>query len=221
MKCIKCGYDIYEGTICPLCGYDNSSTAKGASTKGRVSSNKSKNAGRVSIKSTYSMKWYKFLKVILLLSIIANVFSAFRDFNGTDYQGYADALYEMFPSLKTLDMFSGIFCLAMAVFTFLVWHALQKYKASGPKMLTVMYILNIAFGAFYMFAFSSIFDGAETTKIFGDTYIQGMYQYQEYLDLTVLQSASVAPTILSTIGGIVIMIANRTYFKNRADMFVK
>ena len=38
--------------------------------------------------------------------------------------------------------------------------------------------------------------------------------------LTVLQSASVAPTIMQIIGGIVMIVANRTYFKNRADLFV-
>lgn len=229
MKCVKCGYEIYEGDTCPLCGCKNSTTnSSGTSSTGAETSYTQTgdtgftpaDTAEVSIESSYSMKWYKVLKVILWFGIISNVISAFTYFTGSTYQGFEDELYEMLPSLKTLDMFEGVLCIAMTVFTFIVWRALHNYKANGPKMLTVMYIINIASYAIYMFAFSSILGGAETTTIYGDTYIQGMYQYQEYLDLTVLQSASVAPTIMQIIGGIVMIIANRTYFKNRADLFV-
>lgn len=220
MKCTKCGFEIYEGTTCPLCGHENSSTANGATTEGSTSSYTSNYEGEVSIESSYSMKWYKVLKVILWFGIISNVISAFTYFTGLDYQGFEDELYEMLPSLKTLDMFAGVLCIAMTVFTFIVWRALHNYKASGPKMLTTMYFINIASYAIYMIAFSSIIGSAETTMIYGDTYIQGMYQYQEYLDLSVLSSASVAPTIIQIIGGLVMIIANNIYFKNRYDLFV-
>ena len=220
MKCTKCGYDIYEGTTCPLCGYDNSSTANGTSTESSTSSYKSNYEGEVSIESTHSMKWYKFLKVILWFGIISNLFSTFTYFTGSTYQGFEDELYEMLPSLKSLDMFGGIFCIVMAIFTFIVWRSLHNYKAIGPKLLTVMYVLNTAFNAIYMFAFSSIIGSAETTTIYGSSYVSGGYMYQQYLDLTVLQSASVAPTIIQIIGGIVMIIANINYFKNRSDLFV-
>lgn len=220
MKCTKCGYEIYEGTTCPLCGHDNSSTANGTSTEAGTSSYKSNYEGEVSIESTHSMKWYKFLKIILWCGIISNLFSAFTYFTGSTYQSFEDELYEMLPSLKSLDMFAGIFCIAMTIFTFTVWRALHKYKAVGPKLLTVMYIANIAFFAIYMFAFSSIIGSAETTVIYGSSHVSGGYMYQQYLDLTVLSSASTAPTIVQIIGGIVMIIANHNYFKNRADLFV-
>lgn len=228
MKCVKCGYEIYEGDICPLCGCKNSTTNSGASTTTTETSYTQTgdtgftpaDTAEVSIESSYSMKWYKFLKVILWFGIISNVISIFTYFTGADYEGFEDELYEMLPSLKSLDMFGGVFCIVMAIFTFIVWHSLHNYKAIGPKLLTVMYIANTAFFAIYMFAFSSIIGSAETTTIYGDSYIQGGYQYQEYLDLTVLSSASIAPTIMQIIGGIVMIIANRTYFKNRADLFV-
>lgn len=228
MKCVKCGYEIYEGDICPLCGCKNSTTNSGASTTTTETSYTQTgdtgftpaDTAEVSIESSYSMKWYKFLKVILWFGIISNVIATFTYFTGLDYQGFEDELYEMLPSLKSLDMFAGVFCIVMTVFTFIVWRSLHNYKSIGPKLLTVMYIVNTAFNAIYMFAFSSIIGSAETTMIYGDTYIQGMYQYQEYLDLTVLSSASVAPTIIQIIGGIVMIIANHNYFKNRSDLFV-
>lgn len=231
MKCVKCGYEIYEGDICPLCGCKNSTTNSGASTTTTETSYTQTgdtgftpaDTAEVSIESSYSMKWYKFLKVILWFGIISNVIATFTYFTGLDYQGFEDELdelYEMLPSLKSLNMFAGVFGIVMTVFTFIVWRSLHNYKSIGPKLLTVMYIVNTAFNAIYMFAFSSIIGSAVTTMIYGDTYIQGMYQYQEYLDLTVLSSASVAPTIIQIIGGIVMIIANHNYFKNRSDLFV-
>lgn len=218
MKCNKCGYYIYKGTTCPLCGYENSNTSNGTSTEGGTSSYKSNYEGEVSIQSAHSMKWYKFLKVILWFNIISNVVSAFMYFTGSIYQGLADEAYEMLPSLKSLDTFSGIFSIAMVVVTFLAWHGLHNYKSRGPKILTEMYILNIVFLIIYTFSMSSIIGGAETTTVYGNSYVSGGYIYQEYLDLSALEFQ---PTnIVSIISGIVFAIANHIYFKNRSDMFV-
>ncbi len=229
MKCVKCGYEIYEGDVCPLCGHKNSTANNTTNGTGNNTSNStgtdstgysSSYEAEVALESSYPMKWYKALLVILWFGIIGNIISTFTYFSGSTYQGFDDELYEMLPSLKSLDTFSGLFCLVMAIFTFIVWLNLKNYKTHAPKLLTVMYVVNTAFNAIYMFAFSSIIGSAETTMIYGDTYIQGMYQYQEYLDLTVLSSASTAPTVIQIIGGIVITIANYIYFKNRKDLFV-
>lgn len=228
MKCVKCGYEIYEGDVCPLCGCKNSTTNSGtSSTSAETSCTQTGDTGftpadtaEVSIESSYSMKWYKFLKVILWFGIISNVIATFTYFTGLDYQGFEDELYEMLPSLKSLDMFAGVFCIVMTIFTCIVWRSLHNYKSIGPKLLTVMYVVNTAFNAIYMFAFSSIIGSAETTTIYGSSYVSGGYMYQEYLDLTVLSSASVAPTIIQIIGGIVMIIANYNYFKNRSELFV-
>lgn len=72
----------------------------------------------------------------------------------------------------------------------------------------------------YMFAFKTIIDGAETTKIYGSSYVSGGYVYQKYLDLTVLSSLTMAPAMIGIIGGIVMAIVNHIYFKNRELLFV-
>ena len=218
MKCTKCGYDIYEGTTCPLCGYENSSTANGSTTEGSASSYKSNYESEVSIESTYSMRWYKFLKVILWVSIISNLISGIMYFTGSIYLGFTDEVYEMLPSMKTLDTFSGIFSIFMIVFVFSVWHGLHNYKSRGPKLLTVVYVLDIVFLVIYTFSMSSIIGGAETTIIYGSTYMSGGYMYQQYLDLSALEFQPVG--IVSIISKIVFAIVNHIYFKNRADLFV-
>ncbi len=217
MKCSKCGYDIYEGTTCPLCGYENGKNSTSQPINNGDTSYATNNESEVTIESQYPMKWYKALLVILWIGIIGNVISAITYFSGGIYQGFADKIYEMLPSLKGVDAFSGIFSLAMVVFTFIVWRALKNYKKSAPKLLTIMYVLNTIFLIVYTIAFYSIIGGAETTIIYGDSYISGMYQYQEYLDLSAI--AFSASDVISIIGSIVMTIANHIYFRNRAELF--
>ena len=226
MKCVKCGYEIYEGDICPLCGCKNSTTNSGASTTTTETSYTQTgdtgftpaDTAEVSIESSYSMKWYKVLKVILWFNIISNVISAFMYFTGSVYQGFTEEVYEMLPDLKTLDMFSGVCSIAFVVIMFLAWHGIHNYKSRGPKLVVIVNILTAVFLAIYTFSMSSIIGGAEATTIYGDTYIQGMYQYQEYLDLSALEFQ---PTnVISIITNVIFAIANHIYFKNRADLFV-
>ncbi len=222
MKCSKCGYEIYEGTSCPLCGHENSGktndTPVSSSSVNDVSEQSTQYGGGVSYESTYPMKWYKFLLVILWFGIIGNVVSAFTYFSGSIYQGFSDKVYEMLPSLKSVDIFSGLFSLAMVVFTFIVWLQLKNYKKQAPKLLTIMYVLNTIFLIVYTIAFYSIIGGAETTTIYGSSYISGGYQYQEYLDLSAISFS--ASDVISIIGSIVMTIANHIYFRNRAELFV-
>ena len=124
MKCVKCGYEIYEGDICPLCGCKNSATNSGTSTTTTEASNTQTgdtgftpaDTAEVSIESSYSMKWYKFLKVILWFGIISNVISAFTYFTGATYQGFEDELYEMllkrkqeYGMLENNEFLTGLF----------------------------------------------------------------------------------------------------------------
>lgn len=228
MKCAKCGYDIYEGTTCPLCGHENSSTPASTPTPTPAATETGTanytsdhhDTGETSFAFAYSLKWYKFLKVLLWITIISTIYSAFTYLTGASYEGFEDKLYETLPSLKALDLFEGIYSIVMAVLTFIVWLALRNYKAIGPKLLTVMYLINAVNNAIYPFAFKSIIDGAETTRIYGSSYVSGGYMYQEYLDLTVLSSATIAPALIGVVSGIVMAIVNHIYFKNRELLFV-
>ncbi len=165
------------------------------------------------------MKWYKFLKVILWFGIISNIFSAFSYFSGNIYQGFADKIYDMLPSLKALDIVMGLYCIAMVILAIVAWNALKNYKKSAPKLVPTLYLVGAIFTAIYTFAFYGIIGGAETTIIYGSSYIQGMYQYQEYLDLS--QVALSATDIISIALSFLLAWANFVYFKKRAHLFDK
>lgn len=218
MKCTKCGYEIYEGTVCPVCGHKNSGDASGNSTSQNLGTTDIPHPeNQVTVKSAYPMKWYKAMLVILWLGILENAISGILFFTGTIYQGFADKVYEMLPSLKSLDVFSGIFSFGMVVFTFIVWLRLKNYKRHAPRLLTVMYIINTVFLIAYSIALYSIIGGAETKIIYGSSYVRGDYLYQEYLDLSKVSFS--ASDIIEIIGSIVMTIANYIYFRNRSDLF--
>lgn len=164
------------------------------------------------------MKWYKALLVILWISIISNIISGAIYFTGLIYQGYAEKVYAMLPSLLTVDRVFGVFCFAMVIFIFIVWLELKKYKKMAPKLVTIMYAINTVALIAYTLILYSIIGSAETTIIYGDRYIQGMYEYQEYLDLS--EVAFSASDVASFIASIVMTVANCIYFHKRADMFV-
>lgn len=219
MKCTKCGYEIYEGTVCPICGYNNSGDTSSNSTTPNLDTHDTPNhENEETVKSTYSMKWYKAILVILWLGIIGNAISGILFFTGSVYQGFADKVYDMLPSLKPLDIFSGIFSLSMVIFTFIVWLRLKNYKKHAPRSLTLMNIINTIFLIAYSIALYSIIAGAETTIIYGSSYVQGGYQYQEYLDLSKVSFS--ASDIIEVIVSIVMTIANYIYFRNRSDLFI-
>lgn len=207
MKCTMCGYEISEGTVCPICGYDNSGAAGSNSTK------------EVTAKNAYPMKWYKTLLVLLWLGIIGNVISGILSFTGSAYQGFVEKVYDMLPSLKPLDIFDGIFSLGMTIFMFIVWLRLKNYKKHAPTLVTLMYLINTVVSIVYLIAFYSIIAGAGTTIIYGSSYVQGGYLYQEYLDLSKV-SSFLALDIIGIIVDIVMTIANFIYFRKRSDLFI-
>lgn len=198
MKCANCGYEIPSGTTCPNCGYTNP---------------------QVAIKSAYPMKWFKTLLVLLWFGMVGNVISSILFFTGTVYQGFADEVYNIIPSLKPVDVICGIFCLGMVVFAFIVWLRLKNYKKHAPRLLIIMYIVNTVFLIVYSIALYSIIAGAGTTIIYGHSYVVGNYQYQEYLDLSKV-SFSISD-IIEVVASIVMTIVNYIYFRNRRSLFVK
>ena len=107
----------------------------------------------------------------------------------------------------------------MVVYTFIVWLRLKNYKKHAPVLLTILYVLNTVFSIAYMIAFYAAIAGAETTIIYGSSYVQGNYLYQTSLDLSEISFS--AYDVIEVIADVVMTIANFIYFKNRADLFVK
>lgn len=197
MKCAQCGYDIFEGTSCPACGYENSTTNASASADAGAAAAPSfdEYAPEIPIKPVFPMKWYKFLLVLLWIGAVLNFFNAISIFTGAEYEGSADVVYEMYPTLKLIDMLSGVNTLLMCAFQIFTWYSLKSYKRKAPMYLTILYAWGIAFTVVYAAAYF-VAIGESPLELF---------------------SALNYPAIFTPVA---LIIYNRTYFNKRAELFV-
>ena len=139
------------------------------------------------------MKWFKFIIYFQLwASMLVNLVTAGKYFTGAYYEGNAEMVYRFFPALQPLDIVMGVVCLALAVYAVVVQRALAKFRAKGPMMYYLMYIVNTAVTVLYLIIGSIIIG----------------------------QSAFTAEVAGSIIGSIVMLFVNIPYFNNRKHLFV-
>lgn len=139
------------------------------------------------------MKWFKFIIYFQLWAgMLVNLVTAGKYFTGAYYEGNAEMVYRFFPALQPLDIVMGVVCLALAVYAVVVQRALAKFRAKGPMMYYLMYIVNTAVTVLYLLIASIIIG----------------------------QSAFTAEVAGSIIGSIVMLFVNIPYFNNRKHLFV-
>lgn len=139
------------------------------------------------------MKWFKFIIYFQLWAgMLVNLVTAGKYFTGAYYEGNAEMVYRFFPALQPLDIVMGVVCLALAVYAVVVQRALAKFRAKGPMMYYLMYIVNTAVTVLYLIIGSII----------------------------ISQSAFTAEVAGSIIGSIVMLFVNIPYFNNRKHLFV-
>ncbi len=139
------------------------------------------------------MKWFKFIIYFQLwASMLVNLAAAAKYFTGAYYEGNAGMVYDFFPALQPLDIVMGVFCLALAVYAVVVQRALAKFRAKGPMMYYLMYIVSLAGTALYLLIGSIILG----------------------------QSAFTAGIAGNFAGMLVMLFINIPYFNNRKHLFV-
>ena len=139
------------------------------------------------------MKWFKFIIYFQLwASMLVYLVTAGKYFTGAYYEGNAEMVYNFFPALQPLDIVMGVLCLALAVYAVVVQRALAKFRAKGPMMYYLMYIVNTAATVLYLLIGSIIIG----------------------------QSAFTAEVAGSIIGSLVMLFVNIPYFNNRKHLFV-
>ncbi len=139
------------------------------------------------------MKWFKFIIYFQLwASMLVYLVTAGKYLTGAYYEGSAEMVYDFFPALQPLDIVMGVFCLALAVYAVVVQRALAKFRAKGPMMYYLMYIVSLAGTALYLLIGSIILG----------------------------QSAFTAETAGSFLGALVMIFINIPYFNNRKHLFV-
>lgn len=139
------------------------------------------------------MKWFKFIIYFQLWAgMLVNLVTAGKYFTGAYYEGNAEMVYRVFPALQPLDIVMGVVCLALAVYAVVVQRALAKFRAKGPMMYYLMYIVNTAATVLYLLIGSIIIG----------------------------QSVFTAEVAGSIIGSLVMLFVNIPYFNNRKHLFV-
>ena len=139
------------------------------------------------------MKWFKFIIYFQLwASMLVNLAAAAKYFTGAYYEGNAGMVYDFFPALQPLDIVMGVFCLALAVYAVVVKRALAKFRAKGPMMYYLTYIVSTAGTALYLLIGSIILG----------------------------QSAFTAGIAGNFAGTLVMLFINIPYFNNRKHLFV-
>lgn len=139
------------------------------------------------------MKWFKFIIYFQLWAgMLVNLVTAGKYFTGAYYEGNAEMVYRVFPALQPLDIVMGVVCLALAVYAVVVQRALAKFRAKGPMMYYLMYIVNTAVTVLYLLIGSIIIG----------------------------QSVFTAEVAGSIIGSLVMLFVNIPYFNNRKHLFV-
>ena len=128
----------------------------------------------------------------LWAGMLVNLVTAGKYFTGAYYEGNAEMVYRVFPALQPLDIVMGVVCLALAVYAVVVQRALAKFRAKGPMMYYLMYIVNTAATVLYLLIGSIIIG----------------------------QSAFTAEVAGSIIGSLVMLFVNIPYFNNRKHLFV-
>ena len=139
------------------------------------------------------MKWFKFIIYFQLWAgMLVNLVTAGKYFTGAHYEGNAEMVYRVFPALQPLDIVLGVVCLALAVYTVVVQRALAKFRAKGPMMYYLIYIVSTAGTVLYLLIASIILG----------------------------QSVFTAEVAGSIIGSLVMIFINIPYFNNRKHLFV-
>lgn len=139
------------------------------------------------------MKWYKFIIYCqLFLTALINIAAGFVALTGAQYEGAADMVYGVWPSMKGMDLFYGIALIAVGAFAIYVRQLLAKYKKNGPNLYLIMCAATIILSLIYIFGVQAI------------TGVNG----------------SSGSTTSNLVTSIVMIIVNKIYFDKRRHLFI-
>lgn len=139
-----------------------------------------------------SMKWHKFLLLLLWLGAALNLITGPLYIFGMFYED-PTMVYQTYPALMTFDMVFGVAMMVVAIFQFVVRRRLKKLCANGPALLVVSYIVT-----------------AITTVA---SYVAPMIIAPGVMDIATSDISG------AVIGAVFWIAVNSAYYKKRKDMF--
>jgi len=145
------------------------------------------------------MKWFKFLIYFgLFASGILNLSHGLQLITGSIYNGDADLVYTAWESMKTLDIIVGILGVALAALAIFTRTRLAGFYKDGPKMILLLYVCAVVVNLVYLIGLNSI------------------------LPQIVIEKSGIAESFIgSVVLSVAMVIANKTYFDKRKELFNK
>ena len=199
MYCSKCGAEAADGaSFCANCGAPlNAQDNRSAQGPERADWQKSAYEAYSQPVQQQGMKWHKFLVYFSLwFSAVANLWNGIQAITGLQYKGNAAAVYRMLPGMKGADTVFGVLCIVTAVLLVVTAVSLLKFKANGPKLLTLTYAVSVIACLIYVVWAAGILS--------------------RYANLASLLSS----TFMSLAISVVMIFVNRNYYQKRAHLFV-
>ena len=155
------------------------------------------------------MKWHHFLVYFgIWACAVLNLVQGILYITGLQYEnieGYEainkDVVYFAFPSMQTVDIAFSIGMFVCSAFALFVGYAMLNFKKGAPTLLNALYITVAAVSLAYCIAVVIILTSESNADI-------------ETIAPIISASAGIA------VGSIIAIIANTTYYKKRAHLFV-
>ena len=146
----------------------------------------------------YGMKWYKFLiNFALIASGVLYILDAIGYMSGTglyaneDFIDITQKVYQMYPGLQTLDIVIGALFLVLGIWAILLRGSMAKFEKSAPLKMIILCAGELLIVLLYAVVAEWMIgvEGALSDNVFG------------------------------IVWGVVYLILNYTYFKNRKELF--
>lgn len=158
------------------------------------------------------MKWFKFIIWFSLFAgALLNLVSGIRYINGSIHGEYAEMLYEIYGSMRTIDLVYGCFMVFIALYAIFTRIMLAGYRKIGPSLLYGLYIMIMVSGIIYAVAFQDATAANELSEYYGNF---GRGISFDYVKLWLQVAGNV-------IENVVVLCINVVYFGNRKRLFNK
>ncbi len=146
------------------------------------------------------MKWYKFLIYFsLFFSAASSLYNAIQVLSGAQYTysgiNQSELVYSFYSGLQAVDIIYGLLILALSVFCIVTRQKLKSFSKQGPQFVLWLYVGSMAIAVFYLIAATIVAE----------------------IKLYELLSTRI---VISFIVSIIMVIANKVYFKKREHLFI-
>ena len=212
MICKTCGNEVGNASECPFCGCNpneefgvegigNTPTqiTNNSATDSLQSNAKPNNASQTANANAIpelGMKWFKFMIYFQLwANMVLNIYNGVMVFTGSLYGVDSLEVYNVFPTMKGVDVFFGLLYFGLAAFAVIVRFRLAKFKKGSPLLAHILLCANMGI----LILYAMVASGATGISF----------------------SELISEDIVSIVSLIPLLIWNITYYNKRADLFIE